>query len=244
MTSGGEWGDDHLVAEGFEVADGSCAGALRVALGVEVGAEFFVGFTVSEHVPDGDEDAVLERYERAELTSAKDQPPVAGGEERALRTRYRQVTSSAAPSAVMLAVVGLWAGAMLLGRACGPVVRASFLTHVLASSEMPRLDGFGGPVLRAGFIASTLSTIVAVVIGGSVVATGLCEPSAATAFVFAGICVGADRAPGHHCAVGQLASPPKERSVSIPSTPTRASSTSSALVAMSHTAVQYFSSVL
>ncbi len=96
MTSGGDWGDDDLVAEGFEVADGACAGALRVAFGVEVGAEFFIGFTVSEHVPDGDEDAVLERDERAELASTKDQPAVAGGEDVPFE---RDTDSAATPSA-------------------------------------------------------------------------------------------------------------------------------------------------
>ena len=68
--SGGYGGDHHFVAEGFEVADGACAGALRVASGVEICAEFVVGLAVSEHVPGRGEDGVLDRDERARLASA------------------------------------------------------------------------------------------------------------------------------------------------------------------------------
>ena len=100
------------------------------------------------------------------------------------------LTSSSAPTVTVLAVTGLWAGALLLGRVRGPALRAPFLSHALASSDISRASSFGGPYLRSSVILITLSTVVAAAVGVSLVIVGHSEPGDAAVFGVAGACVG------------------------------------------------------
>lgn len=56
--------------------------------------------------------------------------------------------SPAAPGVTVLVVAALWAGALVLGRDRGPALLAVFLTHALATSDLPRSETFRGSVLR------------------------------------------------------------------------------------------------
>ena len=82
------------------------------------------------------------------------------------------LTSPSAPDATMLAVAGLWAGMLLLGRVRGPALRPPFLAHALAASDMSRMDSFRGPLLRGGLIVVSLVTAVAAAIGASLAVSG------------------------------------------------------------------------
>lgn len=100
------------------------------------------------------------------------------------------LTSPEAPSVTMLAVAGTWASALLLGRVRGPALRPPFLTHALASSNLPRATSFRGPLLRSGTMVVALTTVVGVLIGTSLVSTGYSTPGDAGLFVLASACVG------------------------------------------------------
>ena len=54
-----EWLKGDLVAETFELLNGSVFAAQRLASGVVVRAQVDVAFAGGEHVPDGDEDGML-----------------------------------------------------------------------------------------------------------------------------------------------------------------------------------------
>ncbi|MEN2741068.1 hypothetical protein ABCS02_25070 [Microbacterium sp. X-17] len=96
------------------------------------------------------------------------------------------LASSAAPGVTALLVSALWAGALLLGRERGPVVRAPFLTHALAVSDQPRSATFRGPLLRAGAQVTGATMIIAALVAGSLVNGGLADPFEAALFVVAG----------------------------------------------------------
>ncbi|WP_159502482.1 hypothetical protein [Microbacterium sp. 18062] len=98
--------------------------------------------------------------------------------------------SDAAPGVTVLVVAGLWAGALLLGRDRGPALLAPFPTHALATSDLPRSGTFSGPVLRAGALVTALTTLVAGLIGGSLMSSGLAAPLGAVMFTAAGALVG------------------------------------------------------
>lgn len=100
------------------------------------------------------------------------------------------LTSPSAPDATMLAVAGLWAGMLLMGRVRGPALRPPFLAHALAASDMSRMDSFRGPLLRGGLIVVSLVTAVAAAIGSSLAVSGQTTPGSATLFAVAGVCVG------------------------------------------------------
>lgn len=100
------------------------------------------------------------------------------------------LTSPAASSVTMLAVSGIWAFCLLLGRVRGPALRPPFATHALASSDLPRATSFRGPFLRSGTMVVALSTVVGVLIGASLVSAGHSKPGDALLFVLACTCVG------------------------------------------------------
>lgn len=98
--------------------------------------------------------------------------------------------SSAAPGVTVLAVAALWAGALLLGRDRGPALLPPFLTHALATSDLPRSDTFRGPVLRAGAVVTALTTITSGLVGGSLLSHGLADPLGVVLFIAVGALVG------------------------------------------------------
>ncbi|GAA5098173.1 hypothetical protein GCM10025760_33120 [Microbacterium yannicii] len=98
--------------------------------------------------------------------------------------------SPAAPAVTALVVACVWAGALLLGRERGPALRPPFLTHALATIDLPRSDTFAGPVLRAGAMVTASTTIAAAVVASSLVSRGLAEPLHALAFTAVGAAVG------------------------------------------------------
>lgn len=100
------------------------------------------------------------------------------------------IASAAAPEMTVLVVVGLWASALLLGRDRGPALLPPFLTHALATSDLPRSDTFRGSVVGAGSLVTALATLVAGLIGGSLASNGLADPLGAVMFVAAGTLVG------------------------------------------------------
>lgn len=100
------------------------------------------------------------------------------------------LTSPAASSVTTLAVSGIWAFSLLLGKVRGPALRPPFVTHALASSSLPRATSFVGPLLRSSTILVALTTVVGVLIGASLVLTGHSKPSDAMLFVLASTCVG------------------------------------------------------
>ena len=100
------------------------------------------------------------------------------------------LTTPAAPSVTMLATSGIWASALLLGRVRGPALRPPFLTHTLASSDLPRAVSFRGPLRTSGATTVALTTMVGVLIGASLVSAGHSTLSDALMFVLASISVG------------------------------------------------------
>ncbi len=100
------------------------------------------------------------------------------------------LTSSAAPSITMLATAGIWASSLLLGRARGPALRPPFLTHTFASSDASRAASFRGPFLLSMATMVTLTTVVGILIGASLISAGHSTLSGALMFVLASTCVG------------------------------------------------------
>ncbi|WP_139416442.1 hypothetical protein [Agromyces laixinhei] len=100
------------------------------------------------------------------------------------------LASSTAPAVTVLVVAGLWAGALLLGRNRGPALRPSFLTHALATSDLPRSDTFLRPLLIAGSLVTALTTIIAGLLAGSLVSHELADPLSAASFAMVGTLVG------------------------------------------------------
>lgn len=100
------------------------------------------------------------------------------------------LTAPAAQSVTMLATAGIWASSLLLGRVRGPALRPPFLTHALASSNLPRAVSFRAPLLRSGATAVALTTMVGALIGASLVAVGHSTLSDALMFLLASTCVG------------------------------------------------------
>lgn len=98
--------------------------------------------------------------------------------------------SGAAPGVTVLVVAVLWAGSLLLGRDRGPALLPPFPIHALATSDLPRSETFRGPVLRAGAVVTALTTLVAGLIGGSLMSSGLADPLGAGIFIAAGALVG------------------------------------------------------
>lgn len=96
------------------------------------------------------------------------------------------VSSTSAPSIAALAVAGLWAGALLLGRDRGPALLPLFPTYALATSDVARSTTFRGPVLRAGLLPTTATAAVAGVVGCSLANSGLADPHGAAVFIAAG----------------------------------------------------------
>ncbi|MBW4032141.1 MAG: hypothetical protein HIU88_05700 [Acidobacteria bacterium] len=98
--------------------------------------------------------------------------------------------SPAAPGVAALVVAALWAGALLLGRDRGPAVLPPFLTHALATSDLPRSDPFLAPVLRAGALVIAVTTIASVLVGGSLLSHGLTDSLGVALFIAVGALVG------------------------------------------------------
>ncbi|MCR2792805.1 hypothetical protein NQ156_06985 [Microbacterium sp. zg.Y625] len=100
------------------------------------------------------------------------------------------LASRDAPDVTGVGVAALWAGALLLGGRRGPVLRAPFLTYALATSDLRRSDAFRGPLLRAGAVATSSTTVIAGVVGSSLLAHDLADPLAVLGFTAAGVMVG------------------------------------------------------
>lgn len=100
------------------------------------------------------------------------------------------LTSSDAPSITMLATAGIWASSLLLGRVHGPALRPPFLSYALASSNVSRAASFRGPFLLSMATMVTLTTMVGILIGASLVSAGHSPLSDALMFVLASTCVG------------------------------------------------------
>ena len=77
------------------------------------------------------------------------------------------LAASAAPAIASLVATALWAGAFLLGRERGPALRPPFLTHALASSDIPIAVSFRGPLLRSGASVSALCAAAAALAGAA-----------------------------------------------------------------------------
>src|SRR3954451_14358597 len=69
-------GERHVVSEAFELFDEASGLAFGVAVGEVVAAEVAVGLAGGEHVPDRDQDRVLDGPERALVPAARLEPPV------------------------------------------------------------------------------------------------------------------------------------------------------------------------
>lgn len=100
------------------------------------------------------------------------------------------LTSTEAPSATMLAVSGIWAFSLLLGRVRGPALRPPLVTHALASSDLSRAAAFRGPVLGSSAVVVALTSAAGILVGVSLVSTGHSSIGAAVLFVLASACVG------------------------------------------------------
>lgn len=100
------------------------------------------------------------------------------------------LASADAPAATMCVVAALWASALLLGRQRGPALLPPFLTHALATSDLPRSDAFRAPLLRAAALMTALTSLIAGVIGSSLLAHELADPLGVLGFIAAGGMVG------------------------------------------------------
>ncbi|MDF2506676.1 MAG: hypothetical protein K0Q52_535 [Microbacterium sp.] len=98
--------------------------------------------------------------------------------------------SPAAPRVTPLVVAALWAGAMLVGRDRGPALRPPFLTHALATSDLPRTGAFRGPLQRAGALLTVLTAVAAGLVFVGARGDGAVEPLALGMFVAVGALVG------------------------------------------------------
>ena len=105
-------------------------------------------------------------------------------------TGLSMLADAAAPSSASLIVAAVWAGALLLGRDRGPAVLPPFVTHALATSDLPRFDTFRAPLLRSGMIVVTGCTIAAGLIGTSLASNGLAGIDAVATFMAVGVLVG------------------------------------------------------
>ncbi|TQO19888.1 hypothetical protein FB472_1488 [Rhodoglobus vestalii] len=100
------------------------------------------------------------------------------------------LADAAAPRIASLIVAALWAGALLLGRDRGPAVLPPFVTHALATSDLPRFNTFGAALLRSGMIVVTGCMIVAGLISTSLASNGLAGAQAVANFIAVGTLVG------------------------------------------------------
>ncbi|MEV7692219.1 hypothetical protein AB0N73_02690 [Microbacterium sp. NPDC089189] len=100
------------------------------------------------------------------------------------------LAAPAAPAVAAGVVAVLWACALLVGRDRGPALFAPFVTHMLATSDRPRVEAFGAPVRRAGAQVAALTTLAAGVVGASLAAAGAADPLGIALFVAAGALVG------------------------------------------------------
>ncbi|MDF2558656.1 MAG: hypothetical protein K0R99_102 [Microbacterium sp.] len=101
------------------------------------------------------------------------------------------LTAPAAPGVTALVVAALWAGAMLVGRDRGPALLPPFPTHALATGDLPRFDAFRGPLLRAGALVTSITTVVAGFVGIGLRISGHVDLLGVGAFVVVGALVGA-----------------------------------------------------
>lgn len=86
--------------------------------------------------------------------------------------------------------VAVWASALLLGSKRGPALRSSFITQVLASSDIPRARSFRGPLLRAGAVTTVVITATTVLLGAALFAGNSIEALPAIGFAAAGVAAG------------------------------------------------------
>lgn len=98
--------------------------------------------------------------------------------------------SATAPGATVIVAAALWAGGMLIGRDRGPALLPPFLTHALATSDLPRSRAFRGPVLRAGGLVTAVTTIFAGLVAGSLMSHGLADLFNVITFTVTGTMVG------------------------------------------------------
>lgn len=100
------------------------------------------------------------------------------------------LASADAPAATVLAVTILWSSALLWGRVRGPALRPPFVTHALASSDLPRAVSFRAPFLCAASIVVAGAITLGALIGGSLLWSGRSTVIDAVLFTIAAACVG------------------------------------------------------
>jgi len=98
--------------------------------------------------------------------------------------------SPVAPGVTVFVVAALWACALLLGRDRGPALLPPFLTHALATSDLSRTRVFGGSLLRAGVLVTTVTMIAAGAVAFSLLTHGLTDPFSAGIFIAIGALAG------------------------------------------------------
>lgn len=100
------------------------------------------------------------------------------------------LSSPSAATVAIVVTVCLWAGALLLGRERGPAIRRPFLTHALATSDIPVAEAFRGPLLRSGALVVSVCAGAAGLIGAGLASAGLTSALGIVSFTAVGALVG------------------------------------------------------
>lgn len=89
-----------------------------------------------------------------------------------------------------VAVLTLWAAALITGRSRGPAVAPPFFTYALTESDLPRREVFRSRVVVAVVVATVASGGIAVFFGAALGAVGLLTPPSIIGFSIRGVLIG------------------------------------------------------
>ncbi|AZZ55899.1 hypothetical protein [Rathayibacter iranicus] len=89
-----------------------------------------------------------------------------------------------------VAVLALWAAALITGRSRGPAVAPPFFTYALTESDLPRREVFRSRVVMAVVVATVASGGIAVFFGAALGAVGLLTPPSVIGFSIRGVLIG------------------------------------------------------
>lgn len=100
------------------------------------------------------------------------------------------LTAALAPLVAEALIIALWCVALLAGRARGPAVLPPFLTYAVGTSDLPRRSALRAPVVRAGAVVTVLTTLIAAIIAGSLLAGGQTTVTHLVLFTIVGLAAG------------------------------------------------------
>ncbi|PPF29546.1 hypothetical protein C5D07_03240 [Rathayibacter tritici] len=100
------------------------------------------------------------------------------------------LTGSGATAIAAIAVLALWAAALVTGRSRGPAVAPPFFTYALTESDLPQREVFRSRVVVAVVVATVASGGIAVFFGAALGTAGLLTPPSVIGFTIRGMLIG------------------------------------------------------